>query len=107
MATARGATLLGPDKLEIREYPIPEIPPDGGLVKVEKGGVCGNGAGCRRGSARFCRQRTNYGGRTKCDKPPHLFGGFADYVYLATDVLATKASDALPADAAALIWLVI
>jgi len=41
MATARGATLLGPDKLEIREYPIPDIPPDGGLLKVEMGGVCG------------------------------------------------------------------
>jgi D-arabinose 1-dehydrogenase-like Zn-dependent alcohol dehydrogenase len=40
-ATARGATLLGPDQLEIREYPIPDIPPDGGLVKVEMGGVCG------------------------------------------------------------------
>ena len=41
-ATSRGATLLAPDKLEIREYPIPEIPPDGGLVKVEMGGVCGS-----------------------------------------------------------------
>ena len=39
MATARGATLLGPDKLEIREYPIPDIPPDGGLLKIEMGGV--------------------------------------------------------------------
>ena len=26
MATVRGATLLGPDKLEVREYPIPDIP---------------------------------------------------------------------------------
>ena len=41
MATARGATLLGPDKLEVREYPVPDIPADGGLVKVEMGGVCG------------------------------------------------------------------
>ena len=41
-ATSRGATLLGPDKLEIREYPIPDIPADGGLVKVEMGGVCGS-----------------------------------------------------------------
>ena len=32
---------MGPDKLEIREYPVPDIPPDGGLVKVEMGGVCG------------------------------------------------------------------
>src|SRR5262245_66658888 len=41
MATVRGATLLGADKLEIREYPIPDIPADSGLVKVEMGGVCG------------------------------------------------------------------
>src|SRR4029453_15880938 len=157
MASARGATLLGPDKLEIREYPIPDIPPDGGLLKFEMGGFsgqdgeylhgklqipspiilgheilarveklgrnaaqihkikegdrvilkgalgCGRCADCQRNNQRFCRQRTNYGGRTKCDHPPHLFGGFADYVYLAPDVLATKVSDALPAEAAALI----
>src|ERR1700745_4461294 len=41
MASVRGATLLGPDKLEVREYPMPDIPADGGLVKVEMGGVCG------------------------------------------------------------------
>lgn len=158
--TSRAATLVGPDKLEIREYPIPEIPANGGLVKVEMAGVCGSDvkylhgkiqlplplilgheilgrvvkigreaapihkleegdriilkgaigcgrcADCRRGGARFCRQRTSYGGRTPCDKPPHLFGGFADYLYLAPDVLATKLSDELPAEAAVLIGAV-
>ncbi len=155
--TSRGATLLGPDKLEIREYPIPEVARDGGLVQIEMAGVCGTDvkyyhgkiqlpvpvilgheilgrvvklgkdaagihhlqegdriilkgalgcgrcADCRRGAARFCKQRTSYGGRTSCDKPPHLFGGFADYLYLAPDVLATKVSDDLPAEAAALV----
>ncbi len=157
---ARGATLLGPDTLEIREYPIPDIPADGGLVKVEMAGVCGTDvkylhgklrlplpvilgheilgrveklgrqaasihglkegdriilkgavgcgrcADCRRGAARFCKQRTSYGGRTPCDKPPHLFGGFADYIYLAPDVLATRVSDQLPAEAAVLVGAV-
>lgn len=158
--TSRAVTLLQPDKIEIREYPIPEIPPDGGLVAVEMGGVCGSDvkyfhgrielplpiilgheilgrvvklgreaatihglkegdriilkgalgcgrcADCRRGAARFCKKRTSYGGRTSCTNPPHLFGGFADYVYLAPDVLATKVSDALPAEAAVLIGAV-
>jgi alcohol dehydrogenase len=160
MAVSRGATLLGPDQLEIRDYPIPDIPADGGLVKVEMAGVCGSDvkylhgkiqlptplilgheilgrveklgkvaasihklkegdriilkgaigcgrcADCRRGGARFCKQRTSYGGRTTCDKPPHLFGGFADYIYLAPDVLATKVSDQLPAEAAVLVGAV-
>src|SRR5947199_7252598 len=141
MASARGATLLGADKLEIREYPVPHIPPDGGLVKVEMGGVCGidvkdlhgtlrvaypiilgheilgrvkklgknaaaihhvkegdriilkgaigcgRCADCRRNNQRFCKQRTNYGGRTKCDHTQHLCGSFAVYIYIALVVL--------------------
>lgn len=155
--TCRAATLLQPNRLEIREYPIPDIPPGGGLVAVEMGGVCGTDvkyyhgklqlplpvilgheilgrvtklgreaasihrlkegdrvilkgalgcgrcADCRRGAARFCKNRTNYGGRTSSANPPHLFGGFADYIYLAPDALATKISDDLPPEAAVLI----
>lgn len=158
--TCRAVTLVAPNRIEIREYPIPEIPPDGGLVAVEMAGVCGSDvkyyhgkielplpiilgheilgrvaklgreaasihglkegdriilkgalgcgrcADCRRGAARFCKKRTSYGGRTSCANPPHLFGGFADYIYLAPDVLATKVSDYLPAEAAVLVGAV-
>jgi alcohol dehydrogenase len=157
---SRGATLLAPDKIEIREYPIPDIPPDGGLVAVERAGVCGSDvkyfhgrielplpiilgheilgrvaklgraaaaihglkegdriilkgalgcgrcADCRRGAGRFCKKRTNYGGRTTSANPPHLFGGFADFVYLAPDVLATRVSDDLLPEAAVLVGAV-
>ena len=41
MSTARAATLLGPERLEIREYPLPEVADDGALLCVELGGVCG------------------------------------------------------------------
>ncbi|MBI3076860.1 MAG: alcohol dehydrogenase catalytic domain-containing protein [Deltaproteobacteria bacterium] len=153
---SRGATLLAPTRVEIREYPIPAIPPDGGLVAVEMAGVCGTDvkyyhgrlslplpvilgheilgrvsklgpeaaalhgvkegdrvilkgakgcgrcADCRRGAARFCNKRTGYG-RASCANPPHLFGGFADYVYLAPDVLVTRVSEDLPAEAAVLV----
>jgi alcohol dehydrogenase len=158
--TTRAATLLAPDTIEIRQYPIPDVPPDGGLIAVEMAGVCGSDvkyyhgkirlplpiilgheilgrvvklgreaafihhvkegdrvifkgaigcgrcADCRRGAARFCKQRTTYGGRTTCANPPHLFGGFGDYVYLAPDVLLTKISDALAPEAAVLIGAV-
>jgi alcohol dehydrogenase len=158
--TCRAATLLAPDKIEIREYPIPEIPPDGGLVAVERAGVCGSDvkyfhgkiklplpvilgheilgrvaklgraaasihglkegdrvilkgalgcgrcADCRRGAGRFCKKRTSYGGRTTCANPPHLFGGFADYIYLAPDALATKVGDDLAPEAAVLVGAV-
>ncbi|MGH7848347.1 MAG: zinc-dependent alcohol dehydrogenase [Candidatus Binatia bacterium] len=159
-ATSRGATLLAPNTLEIREYPVPEIPANGGLVAVEMAGVCGSDvkyyhgkirlplpiilgheilgrvvklgreaaaihkikegdrvifkgaigcgrcADCRRGASRFCTQRTTYGGRTSSASPPHLFGGFADYVYLAPDVLLTKIGDTVAPEAAVLIGAV-
>ena len=41
MSTVRGATLLGPERLEIREYPVPEVADDGELLRVGLGGVCG------------------------------------------------------------------
>ena len=158
--TSRAATLVAPNKIEIRDYPLPEIPLDGGLIAVERAGVCGSDvkyfhgkielplpiilgheilgrvaklgraaaaihglkegdriilkgalgcgrcADCRRGAGRFCKKRTNYGGRTTCVNPPHLFGGFADYVYLAPDVLATKVSDDLLPEAAVLVGAV-
>jgi threonine dehydrogenase-like Zn-dependent dehydrogenase len=38
----RAATTVGRLKTEIREYPFPEIPPDGGILKIEAAGVCGS-----------------------------------------------------------------
>jgi threonine dehydrogenase-like Zn-dependent dehydrogenase len=35
------ATTTGVRKTEIRRYPLLEIPPDGGLLKIEAAGVCG------------------------------------------------------------------
>ena len=36
------ATTLGALKTEIREYPFPEVPADGGVLRVEAAGVCGS-----------------------------------------------------------------
>jgi alcohol dehydrogenase len=156
-ASVRGATLVGPNQIETREYPRPVIQADGALLDVEVGGVCGTdvkylhgtiplpypvilgheivgriaeigpvarrihnvaegdrvilkgtrGCGhcpdCRRGSARFCRAKTNYGGQVSSASPPHLFGGFADQVYVAPDTVLTRVDDTVSAEAAVLI----
>ncbi|HUP94303.1 MAG TPA: zinc-binding dehydrogenase [Burkholderiales bacterium] len=35
------AVRVGPGKTEIREFPMPDIPPDGALLKMEVAGICG------------------------------------------------------------------
>jgi len=35
------AVRVGPSKTEIREYPMPDIPEDSALMKMEVGGICG------------------------------------------------------------------
>jgi D-arabinose 1-dehydrogenase-like Zn-dependent alcohol dehydrogenase len=41
MAGAHAAVLIGPRKIEIREFALPEIGPDDGLLRVEANGLCG------------------------------------------------------------------
>src|ERR1700722_13036642 len=35
------AVRTGPGRTELREFPMPEIPDDGALLKVEVAGICG------------------------------------------------------------------
>ena len=35
------AVRTGPSKTEIREYPMPDVPADAALMKMEVGGICG------------------------------------------------------------------
>ena len=136
------AVRVGPGKTEIREYPMPDVPADAALMKMEVAGICGTDvtlyqeppnnkptimghenigyiakAGreftqrkgfkegdlvfvehyvscgkcewCHLGQYRHCENtnwRTNPDairyGYTSDEKPPHLWGGFSQYIYL-------------------------
>ena len=142
MEQVLAAVRVGPGKTEIREYPMPDIPADGALMKMEVAGICGTDvklyktppssepvimghenigyiakAGreftqrkgfkegdlvfvehyvscgkcewCHQGQYRHCENTDWRGnpdairyGYTSAAKAPHLWGGFAHYVYL-------------------------
>src|SRR3954468_7598453 len=154
------AVRTGPSKTELREFPMPEIPADGALLKVEVAGICGTDvkmyakpvieapvimghenvgtivkAGpqfaerqglsegdrvfvehyvacyrcewCRLGEYRHCEAtdwRTNPDARrygyTSCEKPYHLWGGFAQYMFLPWNCVIHKVPDGVSAELA-------
>jgi threonine dehydrogenase-like Zn-dependent dehydrogenase len=147
------AVRTGPKQTELREFPMPEVPQDGALLKVEVAGICGTDvkmyakpvieqpvimghenvgviakAGrhfterqglhegdrvfvehyvacyrcewCRIGEYRHCELtdwRTNPDARrygyTTSDNPYHLWGGFAQYMYLPWNAVLHKVPD--------------
>jgi L-iditol 2-dehydrogenase len=50
----------------------------------------------------FCRDLENYGNSLSCADPPHLFGGWAEYLYLRPDTPVFRVPPELPTDVAVL-----
>ena len=50
----------------------------------------------------FCRHLENYGNSLTCSEPPHLFGGWAQYLYVRRGTPVFKVPDGLPANVAVL-----
>ncbi|GAB2965329.1 alcohol dehydrogenase catalytic domain-containing protein [Amycolatopsis acidiphila] len=157
------AVRTGPGRTEFREFPMPEIPGDGALLKVEVAGICGTDvkmyakpsiagpvimghenvgviakagaqflarqgveigdrvfvehyvpclkcAWCHQGEYRHCEAtdwRTNPDARrygyTSAENPYHLWGGFAQYLYLPWNAVLHKVPDSVSADAAGIV----
>lgn len=156
------AVRTGPRTTELREFPMPDIPDDGALLKVEVAGICGTDvkmyadppftepvimghenvgviaragrvfaerrgltegdrvfvehyvgcfrcAWCHRGEYRHCEAtdwRTNPAARrygyTPADEPFHLWGGFAQYLYLPWNSVTHRVPDGVSAELAGL-----
>jgi alcohol dehydrogenase len=147
------ALLVEPRKIEIAEYPIPDIGDDAALLRVEQAGLCGTDyklyAGglarkfpivpgheilgfidrigpemarkhrlavgdrvvveasiacghcrlCNQGDYRLCVTGRFYG-FTDSATPPHLWGAFSEYMYIAPGSFITKISKDISAGAA-------
>ena len=157
------AVRTAPETTELREFPMPEIPDDGALLKVEVAGICGTDAKmyakpvidapvimghenvgtiakagarfterqgaregdrvfvehyvacyrcewCRLGEYRHCELtdwRTNPDARrygyTTSENPYHLWGGFAQYMFLPWNAVLHKVPDNVSDDDAGIV----
>ena len=65
--------------------------------------ACGACAFCARGFPYYmCRRIENYGNSLSSERPPHLFGGWAEYLYLLPGTPVFRVPDELPTDVAVL-----
>lgn len=158
----RAAVRTGPSRTELWEYPMPRVPEDGALLRMEAAGICGTdvkmyrkpritdpvimghenigtvveagrrfverkGVGegdrlfiehyvpctrcewCHAGEYRHCAAtdwRNNPDairyGYTSAERAPHLWGGFAEYLYLPWNAVVHKVPDGVSAELAGL-----
>ena len=73
---------------------------EGDRVAVRSGYGCGQCAACRRWEPRACPKRGGTYGYTDVGKPPHLWGGYAERMYLSPYSVMKKMSPSLPAGVA-------
>ena len=171
MTSVQAATLVAPERLEVRDYPLPEqLEPGAVLLRMDASGICGTDKHTYRGETEqyagtdyarstpfpiiqghenvgvvaavgpggarawdgaaltegdrvvpapnracghcrfctrdfpyyFCRNLENYGNSLSCRDAPHLFGGWAEYLYLRPGTAVFRVPDSLPSDIAVL-----
>ncbi len=154
MKISKAMVLESPGKMVLREFPIPEIGPEEGLLKVEMVGICGSDVGtyrgkvtraprpypiimgheifgtiaeigeemskkkgllkgdrvvveytfgcggcsyCLEGDYKHCTSSLTYGSMISCKNPPHLWGAYSEYLYLAPRAMVHRVKkDLLP-----------
>jgi len=73
---------------------------EGDRVAVRSGYGCGSCEACRRWEPRACPKRGGTYGYTDVGKPPHLWGGYAEHMYLSPYTVLKKMDPRLPAGVA-------
>src|SRR5215470_14594936 len=73
---------------------------EGDRVAVRSGYGCGQCEACRRWEPRACPKRGGTYGYTDVGKPPHLWGGYAEHMYLSPYSVMKKMSPSIPAGVA-------
>lgn len=84
----------GPDFLARTKLQI------GDRIVVDATAPCRDCRLCQQGLFRFCQDGPQYGTRVSSANPPHLWGAFAEYMYLHPNSVVHRISDAVSPEAA-------
>lgn len=79
----------------------------GDRVVMEGSMSCGSCKHCLSGNKRHCKTAGSYGLRKSCQDPPHLWGGYAELLYVPMGAKAHRVPPQVSLDAAVLITSVI
>jgi len=164
METSKAMVLEAPGRMILKEFPLPKIGTEEGLLRVEMVGVCGSDVGfykgkagraprpypiimgheifgtiagigegaskkhclkegdraiveyafgcgecfeCKRGDYIHCESFFTYGSMLSCKEPPHLWGGYSEYLYLHPRAMVHKVSNDLNPEVGVLICAVL
>lgn len=79
----------------------------GDRVIVEFTFGCGFCDACIAGNYRLCAEKGRYGSYISCNTPPHLWGGYSEFLYLPPRAMVHKIGEEIPAEAAVVVTAVL
>jgi alcohol dehydrogenase len=79
----------------------------GDRVIIEYAFGCGQCFSCVTGNYNQCESFLTYGSMISCKQPPHLWGAYGEYLYIAPRAMVHKVTEKLPPEAAVLISAVL
>lgn len=79
----------------------------GDRVIIEYAFGCGHCEACLKGNYTRCESSLCYGSMISCKDPPHLWGAYGEYMYIAPRAMVHKISKSLPAEVAILVSAVL
>lgn len=80
---------------------------EGDRVIVEYAFGCGNCSSCLEGKYVLCQKFYSYGSMISCASPPHLFGAYADYLYIHPRAMVHKIGEDISPETGVLISAVL
>jgi alcohol dehydrogenase len=80
---------------------------EGDRVIIEYAFGCGRCRACQAGRYTLCENFYTYGSMVSCAKPPHLYGAYADYLYIHPRAMVHKVGDDMTPEVAVLVGAVL